>query len=143
MCSLDYSTRKARQLGPWEVIQGSSFAAMKRLLFLGLCLVALASQTVMAQTSGPDIIVVRVEETNTHVSLTVERVGQAPEGIGFDYDRRPGKAIRTSKGYLDALSKFYEQGYVVQAVIPGVTYTTAAGVIYSTSTLIFTKPNTK
>ncbi|MGI4867579.1 MAG: hypothetical protein ACRYFZ_26905 [Janthinobacterium lividum] len=114
---------------------------MKKLLFLGACLVALASQPVRAQTGGMDVLVVRVEETNAHVSLTVERAGQEPEGIGFDYDRRPGKAGRASKGYLDALSKFYEQGYIVQAVIPGVTYTAIGGVTYST--LIFTKPRTK
>lgn len=117
------------------------FAAMNKLLFLGACLVALASQPVMAQATGPDIVVVRVEETPTHVSLTVERIGQDPEGIGFDYDRRVSKAGRASKGYLDALSKFYQQGYVVQAVIPGVAYTASPGVTYST--LVFTKPSTK
>ena len=95
----------------------------------------------MAQTGGADVVVVRVEETYTHVNLTIERAGQDPEGIGFDYDRRAGKAVRASKGYLDALSKLYQQGYIVQAVIPGVALATAGGVTYST--LIFTKPSTK
>jgi hypothetical protein len=33
---------------------------MKKLLFLGACLVALASQPVMAQTGGADVVVVQV-----------------------------------------------------------------------------------
>ena len=115
------------------------FAAMKKLLFLGACLVALASQPVKAQAGGADVIVVRVEESYNHVSLTVERAGRDPEGIGFDYDRRVGKAGRASKGYLDALSKFYEQGYAIQAVIPGVMNTAATSDRVTCSTLVLTK----
>jgi len=34
---------------------------MKKLLLLGACLVALASQPALAQTSGPEVVVVQVE----------------------------------------------------------------------------------
>ena len=110
---------------------------MKKLFFLGACLVALASSPVLAQTGGADVVVVRVAEYNTHTHLTVERAGQEPEEIEFDWDGRIGKKPgRASKGYLDALSKLYQQGYQVQATIPGAAFTNG-GTTYTT--LVFTK----
>jgi len=114
---------------------------MKKLLFLGACLVALASSPVMAQTGGADIVIVRVAEYSSNTHLTVERVGQEPEEIEFDWDSRIGKKWgRASKGYLDALSKLYQQGYQVQATIPGASFNNG-GTTYTT--LVFTKPNSK
>jgi hypothetical protein len=108
---------------------------MKKLVFLGACLVALASSPVKAQTGGADIVVVRVMEYNGRTYLTVERAGQEPEQIDFKWDSRIGeKRERASKGYLDTLSKLYQQGYRVQATIPGFTN---ADVAYTT--LVFTK----
>ncbi len=93
---------------------------------------------VMAQTGEPGIIVVRVAERSGHTHLTVERAGQEPEEIEFDWDGRIGKKWgRASKGYLDALSKLYQAGYRVQATIPGVANTGDLGTVYTT--LIFTK----
>lgn len=114
---------------------------MKKLLFLGACLVALASQPVMAQTGGADIVVVRVAEYSSRTHLTVERAGQEPEEVEFDWDSRIGKKWpRASKGYLDALSKLYQQGYQVQATIPGTSFNNG-GTTYTT--LIFSKPSNK
>jgi hypothetical protein len=103
---------------------------MKKLVLLGACLAALASSPVKAQTGGADVVVVRVMEYSGRTYLTVERVGQEPEQIDFKWDSRIGeKRERASKGYLNALNKLYQQGYRVQATIPGlanddVAYTT-------------------
>jgi hypothetical protein len=51
---------------------------MKKLLFLGACLVALASQPVMAQTGGStdvDVTVVRVTASYVRTHVTVTRPG--------------------------------------------------------------------
>ncbi len=103
---------------------------MKKLIFLGACLLALASAPAKAQTGGADIVVVRVMEYHGRTYLTIERAGQEPEQLDFKWDSRIGeKWERASKGYLNALSKLYQQGYRVQATIPGfandgVAYTT-------------------
>ena len=49
------------------------FTAMKKLLFLGACLVALASQPVMAQTGNAEVVVVRLEESLRRVYVSVTR----------------------------------------------------------------------
>jgi hypothetical protein len=112
---------------------------MKRLLFLGACLVALASQPVVAQTGGADIVVVRVNEYNGSTHLAIERGGKTPEYIDFKWQEKPEKNQSAATGYYVALVKLYQQGYQVQAVIPGI----AGSAGYSTTTLIFAKPVTK
>jgi hypothetical protein len=112
---------------------------MKKLLFLGACLVALASQPVMAQASGPDVLVVRVVEIYGRTLITIERAGQEPEEIIFDWNGRPGKGARASKGYYDALARFYQQGYQTQAIIPGSHSST--GEVFTT--IFLTKPTGK
>jgi hypothetical protein len=110
---------------------------MKKFLFLGACLVALTSQPVLAQTGGTDVVIVRVAESVEHTDMTIERVGQEPEEIAFDWSARSGrKGGRASKGYLDALSKLYQQGYQIQATIPGPAYMNGGTTF---TTLVFTK----
>jgi hypothetical protein len=115
------------------------FAAMKKLLFLGACLVALASQPAVAQTGGPDVIVVRVAEHYGQTHLTIERAGQEPEEITFEWNPT-GKGARASKGYYDVLAKLYQQGYQTQAIIPGAGYTKD---MTTYTTLVFTRPASK
>lgn len=115
------------------------FAAMKKLLFLGVCLVALASQPVLAQAESTEVIVVRIQESSVRTHLTIERAGQEPQEKEFDRDSRIGrKWPRASKGYYEALAPFYQQGYQTQAVIPGTSFSNG-GSTYST--LILTKPS--
>jgi flagellar hook assembly protein FlgD len=110
---------------------------MKKLIVLAACLLALTSQPVLAQTGGPDVVVVRVEEYSGHAHLTIERAGKEPEEIEFNWNPKVGKGERASKGYYDALAKLYQQGYQVQATIPGAT--SNSGTLTYT-TLVFIKP---
>jgi hypothetical protein len=111
---------------------------MKKILFLGACLVALASQPVMAQTTGPNIVIVRVEERYSgNLMLFVERDGQATETIVYEETKK----ANMGKGYYPVLNKLYQQGYQLQGVIPGATLTTGAAV--TTSTLVFVKAASK
>jgi hypothetical protein len=111
---------------------------MKKLIFLGACMMALGSSPVMAQAGGPDVVVVRVAEGAGRSHLTIERSGQEPEEIIFDWSDNTSKNQRASKSYLDALSKLYQQGYQVQATIPGAQYANGGTVF---TTLVFTKPS--
>jgi len=111
---------------------------MKKLLFLGACLLAFASQPVMAQTTGPDVVIVRVEERYSgNLMLFVERAGQETETIVFEETKK----ANMGKGYYPVLNKLYQQGYQLQGVIPGAALTTGAAV--TTSTLVFVKAVSK
>jgi hypothetical protein len=52
---------------------------MKKLLFLGACLVVLASQPAMAQTGGSDIVVVKVTEDYGLLQFHIAHAGSKPE----------------------------------------------------------------
>jgi hypothetical protein len=111
---------------------GATFTAMKKLLFSGACLVALASSPVRAQTGGADLVVVHVQESSRSLYFSIARGQQQSEEI----EVKLGKEVKASSSYYTVLSKFYTQGYVLQAVIPG----TTSGVGWVESTLILGKP---
>lgn len=113
---------------------GGIFAAMKKLFFIGACLVALVSQPVMAQTGAPDLVVVKVDETPSFLRFSIARGQQEPEEVQINL----GKAMKVSVAYYTTLSKFYAQGYVVQALIPGIVRAN-----WIESTLILGKPVSK
>jgi hypothetical protein len=56
---------------------------MKKLLFLGACLVTLASQPVMAQTGATDFVVVKVIESVSYLEVCIARPGSQPESRQF------------------------------------------------------------
>lgn len=100
-------------------------------LFLGACLVALLSYPVIAQTVGPDLVVVRVTETSRMLRFSIGR-GQQPEEV----EVKLGKEVKAAPSYHTVLAKYYAQGYVVQAVIPGLNSSTN----WTESTLLLGKP---
>lgn len=111
------------------------FATMKKFLVLGAFLVALASAQVKAQTSGPDVVLIRVQERlSGRISLAIERAGQETETVEF----QETKSQSATKGYYPVVAKLYQQGYQLQGVIPGASKT--AGFEMTESTLIFIKP---
>ncbi|TVT39406.1 hypothetical protein FNT36_17280 [Hymenobacter setariae] len=108
---------------------------MKKPLFLGACLMVLASQPVMAQTAAPDVIVVRVLEHSNSLRFSIARGQQQPEEIEVALK----KEQKAASSYYTVLSKLYTQGYVLQGVIPGV----SNNAYWAESTLILGKPITK
>lgn len=95
---------------------------------------ALASSPVVAQTVGPDLIVIQVTQFGRKLQLSIAHGQQQPEEVVFDL-----KEVKPAPSYHTALAKFYAQGYVVQAVVPGLTNGTG----YVESTLILGKPTSK
>lgn len=126
-----------------------SFAAMKKILFLGTCLVALAAQPVMAQTvarkadaiasgvaqnSGPEVVVVRVYDNVgagqlrlaiTHADGKSESVDM-PGGGASDK-----KLMESSQSFQHLFAKLYQEGYTLKSTFSGTEGTTA--------TLVFVK----
>jgi hypothetical protein len=86
---------------------------MKKLFFLGACLVALASQPVLAQTSGADITVVRVVE-NLGRLVVVRPGGKATEhsfniSVGWKGLSESGQTIQT------VMEGLYQEGYELKS----------------------------
>jgi hypothetical protein len=112
---------------------------MKKLLFLGACLVVLASQPVMAQTGGADIVVVKVLEGSGQVHFHIARPGSKPEHREFSLKQLKEKG---EGDYLSGqaectrnlLVELTQQGYTLTS-----TYSASAGTALGPTTLIFTK----
>jgi hypothetical protein len=92
---------------------------MKKILFLGACLVALASKPVMAQTAGPDVVVVRVTDGLVASQIDLP-VGTHTKGL-----------VSSGEVIQQAIAKLYQEGYSLKS--------TFGGHQGSASTLVFVK----
>jgi hypothetical protein len=104
---------------------------MKKLLFLGACLVALASQPVMAQTSGPDIVVVRVIDGIAASQMVIVRGLGKNERIDLADGSNNKGLVSSGEAIQQAIAKLYQEGYSLRS--------TFGGHQGSASTLIFVK----
>jgi hypothetical protein len=106
------------------------FAAMKKLIFLGACLVALTSQPVLAQTDGADVVViVQTYPIAGGTRVLVSRSAGNTEQIDF---KSGGKnQAQEAEGYQQLFAKLYQEGY-------SLTSTFSPGSM-AASTLVFTK----
>jgi hypothetical protein len=103
------------------------FGAMKKLLFLGACLVALASQPTMAQTGGADVVVMQAHFGASAGYIIISRGPGKTEKQEFKTKNEGAEA----EAYQQVIAKLYQEGYTIKsAVSPGIS---------STSTLVFTK----
>lgn len=100
---------------------------MKKLLFLGACLVALASQPVMAQTDGPEVIVVQTYQSRLNLGrMIIDRGLDKPEIAEFKLNPQEEQATAFQKLF----AKLALQGYVLKS-----TFSIESGV----TTLVFGK----
>ncbi|TDN38256.1 hypothetical protein E4631_06190 [Hymenobacter sp. UV11] len=113
---------------------------MRKLLFLGACLVALASQPVMAQTGGAEVIVIKVLEANGSMQIGIARPGSKPEHREVNLkqlkEKGEGDYLNGQAEYTRSLLvELSQQGYSLTT-----TYTANEGTGGSgPTTLIFTK----
>jgi hypothetical protein len=103
------------------------FTAMKKLLFLGACLVALASQPALAQTGGADVVVVRFSYEGTarvHAFIT--------RGAGkTEVQQLKGSTSEENEFCQQVIAKLYQEGYSLKSTF------SAGGV--PPNNLVFTK----
>ena len=102
---------------------------MKKLLFLGACLVALNSQPVMAQTGTPEVVVVRVVDSGGR--FVIGRPGGKTEEVSFSSTYSSKGLAESAVQLQQAVAALYQQGYALKS-----TFTGSGG---SVSTLIFVK----
>jgi len=105
---------------------------MKILFFWGTCLVAGGSSPALAQTSGPAIVVVKVQEGPNSLIMDIARPEGQPERRQF----KP-RDLRTAGAPAEAtrqlIAQLYQEGY-------GLTSTYGYGDhIVNLNTLVFTK----
>ncbi|TVT39620.1 hypothetical protein FNT36_18435 [Hymenobacter setariae] len=106
---------------------------MKKLLFLGACLVALTSQPVMAQTGGPDVIVMSVRMGGlgkTRVVLAYSG-GKTEEKMIKNASNSDKAQDEAAAAYQEIIAGLYQQGYSLKS-----TFVEFQG---SVSTLVFVK----
>lgn len=115
--------------------RGDIFAAMKKLLFLGACLVALASQSVMAQTGAADIVVVKASEAGGYLQFDIARPGSKPEHREFSLKQMKEKG----DGYHIGGQAEYTRILLVELAQQGYTLTTTYSSGSVPTTLVFTK----
>jgi hypothetical protein len=107
------------------------FAAMKKLFFMGACLVALASQPVMAQTGKPDVVVVKVMESMNTMRIVVAQGSGTPQVQELDGGAGAKSMVSSSQEIQKVVAGLYAQGYSLKSTFGG-----NQGVL---STLIFVK----
>ena len=92
-------------------VRSSSFAVMKKLLFLGACLVAFASQPVRAQAGGTDIVLVRFYHVNTvRLHVTIARGTAKPEELDIK-----GNDAEEAQFCRQVIAKLYQEGYTLKS----------------------------
>ncbi len=108
------------------------FVAMKKVLFLGACLVALASSPVIAQTAGPQVVVVRVNDGGGLGShLVIVRGEGKSEVVDFPLGLSVKSLTTSGEAMQQVFAKLYQEGYALKSTFGG-------GQGY-TSTLVFVK----
>jgi hypothetical protein len=112
---------------------------MKKLFFLGACLVALASQPVMAQTGGADIVVVKVVEDVGLLHFYIARSGSKPEvrefsGKGLKEKGEGNYVSGQAESTRSLLVELTQQGYTLTT-----TYSASRSPGVGLTTLVFTK----
>jgi hypothetical protein len=109
---------------------------MKKLLFLGACLVALASQPVMAQTGGADIVIVKVTDYNTGLEFDIARTGSKPEHREYSAKQVKEKG----EGRYNSGTAEYTRSLLMELSQQGYTLTnTYSPGFAAPQTLVFTK----
>jgi hypothetical protein len=104
---------------------------MKKLFFLGACLMALASQPAMAQTGGADVVVVRLADGTSASQLIIVRGPGKNEQIDLLTSTNTKGLISSGEAIQQAIAKLYQEGYSLKSSI--------SGYQGSVSTLVFVK----
>jgi hypothetical protein len=104
---------------------------MKKLLFLGSCLVALASQPAMAQTGRPEVVVVKVMESMYTMRIVVVQGSGTPQVQELNIGEGTKAMVSSSQEIQKVVAGLYAQGYSLKSTFDG-----NKGVV---STLIFVK----
>ncbi|RZK32560.1 MAG: hypothetical protein EOO63_00980 [Hymenobacter sp.] len=100
---------------------------MKKLFFLGACLVAVAFRPVLAQTTGPEVVVVQFyHQATPRLYAAIARGVAKPEVLDMK-----GDAAEEAQFCQQIIAKLYRDGYTIKS--------TFGGSSINTGTLVFIK----
>ena len=85
----------------------------------------------MAQTAGPDIVVVRVWDNSAYVRFVITRGEGKSEVLEFENGYSAKNLTASGVGYFKVYHQLYQEGYVLQSTV-------SSGGGFS-STLLFVK----
>jgi hypothetical protein len=93
---------------------------MKNLLFLGVCLLALASQPVKAQTGGADVITVRIIASGGRVYIATSTGLGKTEIVEVEVPTYTNKNLgQIADIYQQTIAKLKQQGYTLKGMSGG------------------------
>ena len=105
---------------------------MKKLFFLGACLVALASSPVKAQTGGVDVVVVKVFEASMSMRIAITHGQGKTQVIETDGGgSRKSNFVTSAETLQRIVADLYQRGYTLKS-----TFGTDGG---NLNTLVFVK----
>jgi hypothetical protein len=114
-------------------VEKSIFGAMKKLFFMGACLVALSSSSVRAQAAEaePQVVVVRVADGTNGSQVIIVRGPGRSEQLDMITSTNTKGLISSGLTIQQAIAKLYQEGYSLKS--------TFSGYQGSVSTLVFVK----
>lgn len=104
---------------------------MKKLLILGVCLLALAAHPSTVLAGDPDVVVVRVLDNGGNVRLFISRPDGKSEKVEFNGGFNEKGLSDSGQGYQKVIAKLYQEGYTLKS-----SFSTNTGVF---ATLVFVK----
>jgi hypothetical protein len=107
---------------------------MKKLFVVMSCLVVLGGSPVWARVEEPAVVTVRVQELGVHLYITTARGDGVTQTQEFKTAKGQSIAQLTALEYQKLVATYYQQGYVLQGIIPG-----NQDINIGTSTLLFVK----
>jgi hypothetical protein len=91
---------------------------MKKLFFIGACLLALGSTPAMAQTGGPEVVVVQLYYVGTsHLHIGITRASGQTEDIEVKASFNDVRDHAAAVAYQQAFAKLVREGYTLKSTI--------------------------
>jgi hypothetical protein len=116
------------------LVDRTIFETMKKLFFLIMCLVALASSPVRAQVAGAQVAIVRITEYPGTVYVSMTKAEGKSEQWKFDSGSTGKRLDDSGLGYYKLLADLYQQGYRLQS-----TFSSGVAVDVGRTTLVLVK----
>ncbi|TGE29715.1 hypothetical protein [Hymenobacter metallicola] len=93
---------------------------MKKLVFLGVFLLALRASPVMAQTAGTDVVVVRIVDTVSGTGkLIIARPGDKTEEMKLNGGTNSSSMQEAALTIQHVTTGLYQEGYVLKSTFSG------------------------
>jgi hypothetical protein len=92
---------------------------MKKLIFLSLGLLLVTSLPGLAQAGAPDIVIVKVSETQGSTQVVIVRGEGKSELLEMEGGSGSNAMTQSAKRVQQVLTKLYAQGYAVKSTFTG------------------------